>query len=122
LLDAVCHLLAEITFGLLEPSGHVGSGSTELLAKGSTEPFELTSNFRFYIDLRSGGNAAQENHREPKQDKGSGEHSNQQQGLHSKWLRRILEVSVRDGKRNFYLHSAGDPDAGALTAILCSGP
>jgi hypothetical protein len=71
---------------LLGPSGHVGSGGTELLAKGSTEPFELTCNFRFYIYLRSGGNATQENDRKAKQDKGSGEHGNQQQGLHSKWL------------------------------------
>jgi hypothetical protein len=78
LLDAVCDLLAEITFGLLKPSGHVGSGGTELLAKGSAEPFELTCNFRFYIYLRGSGNASQENRREPKQDKGSGEHSNQQ--------------------------------------------
>ena len=50
------------------------------------EPFELACNFRFYIDLRGSRNAAQQNGREPKQDKGSGEHGNQQYGLHSKWL------------------------------------
>jgi len=84
LLDAVCDLLAKVPFSLLQPTGHVGSADTDLLAKGGIEPFELPCNFRFYIHLRGGRNAPQQNSREPKQDKGSGEHGNQQYGLHSK--------------------------------------
>ena len=86
MLDAVCHLLPEVTFGLLQPTGHIGSGGTELLAKRSIKPFDLTRNFRLYIHLRGRCNAAQQDSREPKQDKGSGEHGNQQYGVHRKWL------------------------------------
>lgn len=71
---------------LLQPTGHIGSGGTELLAKGGIKPFELTRNFRLSIHLRSRRNAAQQNDRKPKQDKGSSENGNQQDGLHSKWL------------------------------------
>ena len=79
-------LLAEVTFGLLQASGHIGSADTDLLAKSGIEPFELTCNFRLYIHLRATRNAAQQNGREPKQDKGSDEHGNQQYSLHRKWL------------------------------------
>jgi len=71
---------------MLQPTGHIGSGGTELLAKGSTKPFDLACNFRFYIHLRGGRNAAQQKGREPNEDKGSDEHGNQQYGVHGKWL------------------------------------
>jgi hypothetical protein len=76
--------LAKVTFGLLQATGHIGSADTDLLAKGRIEPFELTCNFRLYIHLRGARNAAQQNGREPKQGKGSGEDGNQQYGLHGK--------------------------------------
>jgi hypothetical protein len=61
LLDAVRHLLPEVPFSLLQPTGHIGSSGTELLAKGGTKPFELTCNFHLYIHLRGSRNAAQQN-------------------------------------------------------------
>jgi hypothetical protein len=63
---------------LLQPSGHVGSRGTELLAKAGSKPFDLTRNFRLSIYLRGSRNTAQQNGREPKQDKGSDQHGNQQ--------------------------------------------
>src|ERR1700675_504135 len=78
LLDAVCDLLAQVPLSLLEPTGHVGSSGTELLAEAGTKTFEQARNFRFYIHLRGRRNTAQQNSREPKQDKGSDEHGNQQ--------------------------------------------
>jgi hypothetical protein len=77
LLDAVCNLLAEVTFGLLQTTGHIGSADTDLLAKGGIEPFELTCNLRSYIHLRGSCDTPQQNGREPKQDKGSDEDGNQ---------------------------------------------
>ena len=78
LLDAVCDLLAQAPLSLLQPTGHIGSGGTELLAEAGAKTFEQARNFRFYIHLRGRRNAAQQNSREPKQDKGSDEHGNQQ--------------------------------------------
>ena len=78
LLDAVCNLLAQVPLSLLQPTGHIGSGGTELLAEAGAKTFEQARNLRFYIHLRGSRNAAQQNSREPKQDKGSGEHGNQQ--------------------------------------------
>ncbi|MFY9562245.1 MAG: hypothetical protein WAQ52_18595 [Terriglobales bacterium] len=65
-------------FPLLQATGHIGSGGTELLAKGALEAFDLTCNFRLYIHLRGSRKAAQENSRKPKQDKGSNQHGNEQ--------------------------------------------
>jgi hypothetical protein len=86
LLDAVCDLLAKVPFSLLQLLAISAVGGTELLAEGSTKTFEQVRNFRFSIHLRDRRNAAQQNGREPKQDKGSNEHGNQQQSLHGKWL------------------------------------
>jgi hypothetical protein len=86
LLDAVCDLLAQVPLSLLQPTGHIGSGGTELLAEAGAKTFEQARNLRFYIHLRGSRNAAQQNSREPKQDKGSDEHGNQQLGLHRKSL------------------------------------
>jgi hypothetical protein len=63
---------------LLQTTGHIGSGGTELLAKGAIEAFDLACNFRFYIHLRGSRKAAQEKGRKPKQDKGSDQHGNEQ--------------------------------------------
>jgi hypothetical protein len=74
LLDAVCDLLPQVTFGLLQATGHIGSGGTELLAERGIETFDLARNFCFYIHLHGSRKSAQENDRKPKQDKGSGQH------------------------------------------------
>jgi hypothetical protein len=86
LLDTVCDLLPQVPLSLCQASGHVRSADTDLLAKGGIEPLELLRNFCFYIHLRGSRNPAQQYSREPKQDKDSGENSNQQYGPHSKWL------------------------------------
>src|SRR5208337_978054 len=70
--------LSMVSLQPLQPTGHIGSGGTELLAKAGAKPFELTCNFRLYVYLRGSRNAAQQNRREPKQDKGSDQHGNQQ--------------------------------------------
>jgi len=62
---------------LLQATGHIGSGRTELLAKRRIETFDPTRNFRLYIHLRGSRKAAQEQGRNSKQDKGSGEHENE---------------------------------------------
>src|SRR5260370_421474 len=69
--------LRKALFNLPQPPGHIGSGGTELLAEAGAKTFEQARNLRFYIHLRGSRNAAQQNCREPKQDKGSDEHGNQ---------------------------------------------
>jgi len=61
LLDAVCDLLAQVPLSLLQPTGHIGSGGTELLAEAGAKTFEQARNLRFYIHLRGSRNAAQPN-------------------------------------------------------------
>ena len=54
MLDAVCHLLAQVPFSRLQPGGQVGSADTDLLANGRIDSFERARNLRLYIDLRGG--------------------------------------------------------------------
>ena len=62
---------------LLQATGHIGSGGTELLAEGGIETFDLLShNLRISIGLRGGRDAPQQDSRNPKQDKGSQQHDN----------------------------------------------
>jgi len=78
LLDAVCDLLPEVPFSLLQATGHIGSGGTELLAKGRIETFDLPGNFQSLHQLARRLKRVAGATRRPKQDKGSNQHGDEQ--------------------------------------------
>jgi hypothetical protein len=73
-VQAICNLLAKVSFRLLQAHGHVGSGSSELLGEGIFESCGLFGKRPSYISLRTRCEAAYEQKNQDQKDSIQAQH------------------------------------------------